>query len=309
MKRYVSILLILLSVLVLGYFISFSEKKVHVDYSSQIKPIINKHCISCHGGVKKNGGFSLLFREEAMANTDAGHKAIIPGDPDRSPLIQRLKESDPELRMPYEKPPLSQEQISLLEEWVRQGAEWGKHWAYIPPVKPEVPIISATANVSAKEDDFFKNEIDHFIYHTMQEKNLEPESIADSATLLRRLHLDLIGLPPESTTIEAYLKENMSYEDIVDQLLKNENFGEKWASWWLDLARYADSKGYEADKARLMWRFRDYVIRSFNADKPFDQFTIEQLAGDLLPDPHIEELIATAFHRNTMSNDEGGTDN
>src|SRR5690606_27099446 len=105
-----------------------------------------------------------------------------------------------------------------------------------------------------------------------------------------------------------YLKGNMSYEDIVDQLLKNENFGEKWASWWLDLARYADSKGYEADKARLMWRFRDFVIRSFNADKPFDQFTIEQLAGDLLPDPHIEELIATAFHRNTMSNDEGGTD-
>src|SRR5690554_184095 len=145
-----------------------------VDYSTQIKPIINKHCISCHGGVKKNGGFSLLFEEEAMARTQSGHPAIIPGDPTNSPLIQRLKETDPELRMPYQKPPLSRQEIKLMETWVKQGAQWGEHWAYIPPVAPEVPGEVAEASLSGGQQFFLENEIDRFVYHDMQSVGWKP---------------------------------------------------------------------------------------------------------------------------------------
>lgn len=306
MKRF-TYLLLLAAFFGIGYVTFFGQEEI-VDFSSQIKPIINKNCIACHGGVRKSGGLSFLFEEEALANTDAGHPAIIPGHPEDSPMIQRLKETDPELRMPYQKPPLTSKEITLLENWIRQGAHWGEHWAYIAPINTDVPVIAAAADVSSRDGDFFRNDIDRFIYHTMQEKDLTPESEADTGILLRRLYMDLIGLPPETSIFQTYRESKISYTEIVDQLLVNENFGEKWAAWWLDLARYADSKGYEADKTRDMWRYRDYVIRSLNADKPFDQFTIEQLAGDLLPEPTLEDMTATAFHRNTMANDEGGTD-
>lgn len=304
MRLTIAVILIFISGL-LYFFLTSHDPPV--DYSTQIKPIINKHCISCHGGVKKNGGFSLLFEEEAMANTQSGHPAIIPGDPDNSPLIQRLKETDPELRMPYQKPPLSRKEIKLLEEWVRQGAQWGEHWAYIPPEEPPVPDAVAEANISGQQGHFFENDIDRFIYADMKNMGLEPSGREDTGRLIRRVYLDLIGLPPSPDLVEQVRRGEMSYEQVVDQLLMNERFGEKWASWWLDLARYADTKGYEKDQSRPMWWFRDYVIRSFNEDKPFDQFTIEQLAGDLLPEPTREQWVATAFHRNTMSNDEGGT--
>lgn len=286
----------------------FTGKEAPIDYSTQIKPIINKHCISCHGGVKKNGGFSLLFQEEAMADTKSGHPAIIPGDPKNSPLIQRLKETDPELRMPYQKPPLTKQEVRIMEDWIRQGAKWGEHWAYIPPEKPLVPDAVAEANGGQPKTDFFINDIDRFIFHDMKQVGLSPASREDTGRLIRRVYLDLIGLPPSVATMSQFKSGELSYEDVVDQLLEDDNFGEKWASWWLDLARFADTKGYEKDQSRSIWQFRDYVIRSFNEDKPFDQFTIEQLAGDLLPDPTREQFIATAFHRNTMSNDEGGTD-
>lgn len=304
MRLTIAILVIFVSGL--AYYL-LSGTETPVDYSTQIKPIINKHCISCHGGVKKNGGFSLLFEEEAMARTQSGHPAIIPGDPTNSPLIQRLKETDPELRMPYQKPPLSRQEIKLMETWVKQGAQWGEHWAYIPPVAPEVPGEVAEASLSGGQQFFFENEIDRFVYHDMQSVGLKPSVREDTGRLIRRLYLDLIGLPPPMEKVDEVLEGNMSYEDLVDHLLEDEAFGEKWASWWLDLARYADTKGYEKDQSRPMWWYRDYVIRSFNEDKPFDQFTIEQLAGDLFPDPSREQWIATAFHRNTMSNDEGGT--
>ncbi len=290
-----------------GLFFYFRTSHEPADYSTQVKPIINKHCISCHGGVKKNGGFSLLFQEEAMANTKAGHPAIIPGDPENSPLIQRLKETDPELRMPYQKPPLSQEEIRIMEEWVRQGAQWGEHWAYIPPVAPPIPDVVAEANAGETGSHFFENEIDRFIYRDMEKIGLKPSARENTGRLIRRLSLDLTGLPPTPELVLQVENGHLTYEDLVDQLLAEPSFGEKWASWWLDLARYADTKGYEKDQSRPMWWYRDYVIRSFNEDKPFDQFTIEQLAGDLLPDPTTEQWIATAFHRNTMSNDEGGT--
>ncbi len=291
----------------LGYYF-WTGQDNPVDYSTQVKPIINKHCISCHGGVKKNGGFSLLFQEEAMGDTKSGHPAIVPGDPENSPMIQRLKETDPELRMPYQKPPLTKQEIRILEDWIRQGAQWGEHWAYIPPIEPSVPDEIAEARAGSASSDFFVNEIDRFIYRDMESVGLKPSPRADTGRLVRRLYLDLIGLPPTTEVVDQIKNGSLSYEKVIDQLLDDPNFGEKWASWWLDLARYADTKGYEKDQSRAMWRFRDYVIQSFNQDKPFDEFTIEQLAGDLMDNPTREQLIATAFHRNTMSNDEGGTD-
>lgn len=287
-------------------FMFFGEKK-KVDYSTQIKPILNKHCISCHGGVKKNGGFSVLFEDEALAVTESGHPAIIPGDPENSELIKRLTESDTELRMPYEKPPLSKEEIELLKTWIQQGASWGKHWAYEPVQAPILPEVKLEAGLSTDSDSRSTNPIDVFVENKLEEQGLNFSPEENSNKLLRRVALDITGLPPSDSLVNLYQNGKISYDEAVDFLLDQQTYGENWTSWWLDLARYADTKGYERDVSRTLWPFRDYVINSFNKDKPFDQFTIEQLAGDLLPDPTVEQLTATAFHRNTMNNDEGGT--
>ncbi|RPE13123.1 DUF1553 domain-containing protein [Chitinophaga lutea] len=264
-----------------------------VDYSTEVKPILNKHCISCHGGVKQSGGFSVLFREEALGPTKSGHPAIIPGDADRSEFIRRLHSKDPKERMPYKSAPLSKEEISILTRWVEQGAEWGEHWAYVSPAAP-----------AEKEAG-----IDHFINEKLDEENLEAAPEADKSTLLRRVSLDITGLPPTDKMMAAFLADNTpgAYEKMVDTLLASPHYGERWASMWLDLARFADSKGYEKDSKREFWRYRDWVINAFNNDMPYDRFTVEQLAGDLLPEPTDDQLVATAFHRNTMNNDEGGT--
>jgi hypothetical protein len=295
---------------VFGLFQGCKEEKV--DFSSQVKPILNKRCISCHGGVKQNGGFSVLFREEALDTTESGKYAIIPGDPEHSEMIRRINFTDPEMRMPYKEEPLSKDEIRILTKWVEQGAEWGDHWAYVPPKKVEVPMSKRMLSGigASREKAWPVNEIDYFILDKLADINLEPSPEADRATLIRRVYLDVIGLPPTPEEAERFIGDQSenAYEKVVDQLLASPHYGEKWASWWLDLARYADTKGYEADPARVIWRYRDYVIKSFNEDKPYDQFTIEQLAGDMLPDPTDDQLIATAFHRNTMNNDEGGTD-
>ncbi|TVZ16956.1 PSD1 and planctomycete cytochrome C domain-containing protein [Maribacter sp. MAR_2009_72] len=284
-----------------------SSKKI--DFSSQIKPILNNKCITCHGGVKKSGDFSLLFREDAFAATASGKPAIIPGDASGSEFIKRLKSNDPELRMPYEKPPLTKEEIELLTQWVEQGAEWGEHWAYTLPEKVEVPALTEkAAMVNFSENYFLQNDIDRFILAKMSYDTLVPNPPAEPHVLIRRLALDLTGLPPSDALFNAFVSGKTTYEEAVDLLLAQQSFGEKWASWWLDLARYADTKGYEKDKGRSMWRYRDWVIKALNDDMPFDQFTTEQLAGDLLPEPSVDQLIATAFHRNTMNNDEGGTE-
>jgi hypothetical protein len=290
---------------VLGFFLFGNEQEV--DYSSQIKPILNKHCISCHGGVKKSGGFSVLFKEEALAITESGHPAIIPGDPENSEMIKRLTESDPELRMPYEKAPLSEEEIDLLKTWIRQGANWGKHWAYEPIQKPSLEGKKLEACISSESTNKEINPIDVFVGNTLETQNLNFSEEENPLKLLRRVSLDITGLPPSDSLVQVYKDGKISYDQAVDYLLTQPTYGENWASWWLDLARYADTKGYERDVSRTLWPFRDYVINSFNKDKPFDDFTIEQLAGDLLPDPTQEQLTATAFHRNTMNNDEGGT--
>lgn len=298
------------AVLLIGL-LSIQQKKP-VDFSVDVKPIINKHCISCHGGVKKNGGFSLLFEEEAFAAAESGEPAIKRGDAAHSNFIKRLTEDDPELRMPYNAPPLSEEEIDVLTRWVNEGAEWGSHWAYTLPESVPVPkprfSLGALFGGGGRQ---LPSNIDYFIKEKHGEMGMGFSPEADKETLLRRLHLDIVGLPPTPGQVEAFLNDTRdnAYEIRVDSLLASPHFGERWASWWLDLARYADSKGYERDGNREIWAYRDWVIKAFNADMPFDQFTIEQLAGDLLPEPTKDQLVATAFHRNTMNNDEGGTDN
>ncbi|HEX9955649.1 MAG TPA: DUF1549 domain-containing protein, partial [Fibrella sp.] len=285
----------------------------HVDFNTQIKPILNKNCIVCHGGVKKASDFSLLFKQEALAPAKSGHPAIIPGNADESELIRRLSLTDPEERMPLDAPPLKADEIELLRNWIDQGAEWGDHWAFTTPELPNVPSIgtlwSRLGFSSHPETEWAANEIDHFVLDKLREKGLTPSPIADKATLLRRVSLDLTGLPPTEAEANAFMADSSAeaYARQVDRLLASPAFGEKWAGMWLDLARYADTKGYERDPGRNIWRYRDYLIRAFNADKPYDQFLTEQLAGDLMPGAKDEQLIATGFHRNTMNNDEGGT--
>lgn len=274
-----------------------------ISYNRDIRPIVNAKCISCHGGVKQSGGFSLLFEEEAKAVTESGKLAIIPGDSKSSEMIRRLTHSDTTMRMPLDKAPLSEEEIRLIADWIDQGAKWEEHWAYIPPDTSIVPPATVFSELA-------ENEIDHFVFKKLEEIGLEPSPKAEKELLLRRLSLDLTGLPPTLEDYEDFISDDDAgaYERVVDRLLQSPAFGERWASMWLDLARYADSKGYEKDLHRDIWKYRDWVIDAFNQDMPFDQFTIEQLAGDLLPNPSVSQLIATAFHRNTMANDEGGTD-
>lgn len=280
----------------------FSAEK-QIDFNTEVKPILNKKCIACHGGVKQQGGFSVLFREEALAPTKSGKPAIIPGNPEESEFIKRLKSDDPEKRMPYKHEALSKNEIDILSTWVKQGAKWGNHWAYVP-VKP--------VTVPDAGEDWARNDLDKFIYAKLEENKLKPAQQADRATLLRRVSLDLIGTLPSEKLAKAYLNEKdetKAYQILVDSLLASSRFGERWASMWLDIARYADTKGYESDPNRNIWAYRDWVIKAFNKDMPYNQFVTEQVAGDLLPNPTDAQYIATAFSRNTPTNDEGGTNN
>ena len=273
-----------------------------ISFNRDIRPILNEHCLQCHGGVRTNGGLSFIFEEDAFGETESGAVAIMPGNHRKSELFQRLVHEDPELRMPLEKPPLKKDEISLIARWIDAGAKWEDHWAYVPPKDDISPPTTDILDV--------ENEIDQFIFAELEKRGLEPAVRAGRATLLRRLYLDLIGLPPTLQEASEFLADTSanSYQKLVDRLLESPHFGEKWASMWLDLARYADTKGYEKDSNRSIWKYRDWVINAFNSDKPYDVFTIEQLAGDLIIPSTEEQLIATAFHRNSISNDEGGTD-
>src|SRR5579871_4864788 len=294
------ILVTALLVIAIIVFIFFTHQKP-VDFSTQVKPILNKKCITCHGGVRRKGGFSVLFRSEALAKTESGKFAIIPGDPEHSEMIKRLTSKDPEERMPYKHEPLSKDEINILRRWIKEGAQWGDHWAYVAVKPVDIP----------SKPDWAKNEIDNFIEQKLKEEKLSYSPQADKATLLRRVSLDLIGMPAPENLSQKYLNDNSdhAYENLVDSLLASKHYGERWAAMWLDLARYADTKGYERDDVREIWRYRDWLINAFNNDEPYDKFLTEQIAGDLLPNPTDAQYIATAFHRNTMTNDEGGTDN
>ncbi len=282
-----------LGVCLLVYWLGAFDAVPVVRYAEDVKPLLNKHCLGCHGGVQKKGGYSLLFQEEAFGSGDSGKPGIVPGSAADSEIIRRLHHQDPEERMPYQKAPLTKEEIRILTAWIDQGAEWTDHWAYVPIEKPAVPTGAG---------DWAVNDIDHFIYQTAQRAGLQPMGRAEETTLKRRLALDLIGLPYEA-------EADLPLPSYLDSLLRSPHYGEKWASMWLDLARYADTKGYERDDQRSIWRYRDWLIKALNSDLPYDQFVVKQLAGDLLENPTEEDLIATAYHRNTMTNDEGGTDN
>jgi hypothetical protein len=308
-KKYWLILLVIL-IAIAGYSFIFSQPKV--DYSADVKPLLNKKCISCHGGVKKKGGFSLLFREEALDTTESGKPAIIPGDADGSEMIRRLTMTDPDERMPYHEVPLSEEEISLLRRWIDEGANWGEHWAFVPVKEQKLPEFKGGLfNLFTQKEPWVKNDIDYFILDRLKKEKLLPSQVAEKRTLLRRVSLDLIGLPAPQALQEKFLGDTSStaYENLVDSLMALPQFGERWTAMWLDLSRYADTKGYERDDSRSIWRYRDWLIKAFNSDKPYNQFLTEQIAGDLLPDATDEQILATAFHRNSMTNDEGGTEN
>ncbi len=287
-----------------SWFLPSCSPPPEIDFNTQVRPILNKNCMSCHGGVRQNGGLSFLFPETALDTLDSGKFAIVPGSVGKSALIARILETDPELRMPPEGEGLSTEEIEILTGWIRQGATFEEHWAYTPPdTQIEVP--------DGEQMQLLNNPIDRFVLDKLTTKGLTPAPRAEPNVLIRRLSFDLTGLPPDKILVDRFIQDSspQSYEEIVDELLASSHFGEKWAALWLDLARYADSQGYQKDNLRpTMWMYRDWVIAAFNQDMPFDQFTIEQLAGDLLPDAGDNQLLATAFHRNTMNNDEGGTD-
>jgi hypothetical protein len=276
------------------------------DFNRDIRPILSNRCFKCHGPDEANqeAGLRLDHREAAIQELDSGERAIVPGHADSSELVARIMSDDPDLVMPppHTKVSLSADEQRMLAAWVEAGAEYAPHWAFLPPVKPEPPAV--------RDEGRVKNPIDRFVLARLEAEGLAAAQPADSATLCRRVHLDLVGLPPSPDELAAFLADESpdAYEQLVDRLLASPRYGERWARKWLDLARYADTNGYEKDRPRTIWPYRDWVIRSLNDDLPFDQFTIRQIAGDMLPDPGVDDLVATGFHRNTMLNEEGGID-
>lgn len=270
------------------------------DFNRDVRPILSEHCYKCHGpGTQKAG-----VRLDAL-NLARKKDAIVPGQPDASGIIERCADPDDEYRMPPADSGrrLTAAELAILKSWIRHGAGYAPHWAFVPPQRPAVPAISDTTFP-------VHNPIDSFIQNRLRQAKLAPSPEAERSTLIRRVSLDLTGLLPKPSEVEAFVKDESpnAYEKLVDRLLASPHYGERQARHWLDLARYADSNGYTIDGARSIWPYRDWVINAFNADMPFDEFTIEQLAGDLLPNATKAQLIATGFHRNTSYNEEGGTD-
>jgi mono/diheme cytochrome c family protein len=281
--------------------------ELEIDFTRDIRPLLSANCFACHGPDDQAREGDLRLDTQAGAQADhAGTRAIVPGRPEASELIARINSTDPDLVMPPPKTghKLTAAQRELLARWIKEGGVYTQHWSFRPLARPTPPAVTAAP-------EQVRNPIDRFVLARLAKEKLQPEAQADPYTLLRRVSLDLIGLPPTLAEAEAFAQDasNEAYEKFVDRLLHSPHFGEHWARMWLDLARYADTKGYEKDQPRQIWRYRDWVIDAFNADLPYDQFTIEQLAGDLLPSATPSQMLATAFHRNTMTNDEGGTDN
>jgi len=303
-----------------------------VSFNQHVRPILSGNCFYCHGPDPKHREADLRLDNREGATADlGGYAAVVPGKPDASMLIKRVSSTDPDEHMPppdSKKPHLTAEQIAILRRWIEQGAEYEGHWAFLPLQKAEPPAVKNTAWV--------RNPIDRFILARLEQEGIVPSPDADPATLIRRVSLDLTGLLPSPEEVEAFVKAygrsgppslgpsvppsgqdgarerqsdgEKAYEALVDRLLSSPHYAERWGRHWLDQARYADSNGYSVDSERQMWPYRDWVIQAIAADMPFDQFTVEQLAGDLLPNATKSQLVATAFHRNTLINEEGGTD-
>ena len=287
--------------------IDLDLKADEISFNRDIRPIFLKNCTACHGGVKEAGGISFIYRDRALSKAESGEIAIVPGKPDSSEIMRRIRSKDPDEIMPKPKhgPPLKAAEIKLIETWISEGAKWEEHWAFIPPVEKTIPKL--------KNEDWAAQPFDRLVLENIEKNHLTPSPQASPAEWLRRVSFDLTGLPPtleDLTALEVASKTDgkAAREKVVDRLLLSPAYGERWATVWLDLARYADTFGFEKDPHRDIWPWRDWVIRSLNADMPYDQFTIEQLAGDLLPNATADQILATAFHRNTQTNTEGGTD-
>lgn len=283
------------------------SRAAEVDFARDIQPIFIKRCFECHGPDKVKGGLRLDAKAEAMKGGKSGKPAIAPGKSSESELIRRVATDDMDDRMPPKGEPLEPAQIAALRAWMDAGAVWPekdlkKHWSFLPPTHPEPPRVS--------NEKWARNEIDRFILARLEKEGLAPGREADRRTLIRRLSLDLTGLPPTPAEAEAFSRDRSprAYEDLVDRLLASPHYGENIARWWLDLARYADSNGYQVDSTRSIWPYRDWVINALNKNMRFDEFTIEQLAGDLLPNATLEQKVATGYNRNSKTNDEGGGD-
>ncbi len=275
-----------------------------IDFQRDVRPILAEHCLQCHGPDHAEAKVRLSSREDVLGKGESGLAILTPNHPEQSELIRRITAADPTERMPPEgKKPLTAAQIATLKAWIAEGAEWSGHWAFQPIAKPALP--------SLKESEGVRKDIDRFVRAALEAKGWKPSPEADRTTLIKRLSYDLLGLPPTIEEVDAFLADRSptAYEDLVDRLLASPHFGERWGRHWLDLAHYADSDGYEKDRTRPdAFHYRDWVIQSINRDQPFDQFTVEQLAGDLLPEATADQILATAFLRQTLTNEEGGVD-
>ncbi len=275
-----------------------------IDFSRDIRPILADKCFACHGPDAPNNLSPLRFDSEAHAMADLGNgrRAIVRGNPEQSELVRRITAEQTSIRMPpaYSERQLTKEEIERLTEWVVLGAPWQRHWAFTRPIRPPAPEV--------KDQSWVRNAIDSFVLARLEREGWQPSPEADRATLIRRVSLDLTGLPPTPKEVDDFLSDSgpNAYDRVVDRLLASPRYGERLASDWLDASRYADTNGYQIDGDREMWRWRDWVIEAFNRNLPFDQFVIEQIAGDLLPNPSMEQRIATGFNRNHRGNAEDG---
>ena len=289
----------------LGLFLTDSSSVcgAEIEFNRDVRPILSDLCFQCHGPDASQRQADLrLDQESGLLGTTADPEVVVPGNAAESELFKRLLSTDLELVMP---PPSSEKQITadqidIIKRWIDAGARWQKHWAFIPPRRPEIPQV--------RQQAWVRNPIDAFVLARLEAEGLKPSPAADRSTLLRRLSLDLIGLPPALAEQDAFFQDESpdAYERLVDRLLASPHYGERMALEWLDAARFADTSGYQTDGERHMWRWREWVINAFNSNQPFDQFTIEQLAGDLLPEPTLDQLVATGFNRNHRANSEGG---
>ena len=286
--------------------------KPRVDFERDVLPLLKDRCFACHDGRKHTSGLRLDVKARALKGGESGKPAVVPGDSAKSELIRRIASTDDAVAMPFQMERLSAAQIQSLRNWIDAGAIWPdalagddpslRHWAFRPPIRPALPAV--------KEGKWVRNPLDAFILARLEKEGLKPSPEADRTTLIRRVTLDLTGLPPTPEEVDDFLKDDApdAYEKVVDRLLASPHYGERWGRWWLDAARYADSDGYEKDKPRFVWFYRDWVVNALNKDMPYDRFIIDQLAGDLLPNATQDDIVATGFLRNSMINEEGGVD-
>ncbi len=278
---------------------SSQRKSDEIDFTKQVQPILAKRCYACHGPDEAESGLRFIDKESAFAETDSGEFAIVAGDVEASMLIARITSEDEFERMPPEGDPVSPKEVEVLRQWIEQGARWDKHWAFEPMTPAEPPHVA----------DPLWNEypIDAFIYDSVESVGLKPSEPASRATLIRRAYYDLTGLPPSVEQVKKFVGDSdpLAFEKLVDELLESPHYGERWGRHWLDLVRYAETNSYERDGPKPnAWKYRDYVIKSFNDDKPYDQFVHEQLAGDELDEVTTETLTATGYYRLGIWDDE-----